>query len=109
MTITGYNRENQIEYQYELQNDTSSSICTLQSTIFLGVWCKADSLIVEFSNGKGYICDVREKDSSESICFPNDKSPYTSEGSPIYRTTSDGVAEFLITEEDFENAFDLPE
>lgn len=107
ITITGFNRNNQIEYQYILENNDASESCSQQSTLILGPWCLADSLVFRFQNEKGFICKSRATVSN--LCFPNEKSPYGTEEGPFFRSFAAKSFEFIITKEDLENAFDLPE
>ena len=114
VTVTGYNVDNEIEFTYSLSDGEASQICEIPSPVFLGSDCAADSIIVRFQNNRGYICSIRLSD-TENLCFPNDKSPFGGgDGGrgtvpSFYRKVAENTFEFLITQEDFENAFDLPE
>ena len=108
LVIIGYNTNDQIEYTYNLEDNKVSSFCEIPSSVFLGADCAADSIVVRFQDNKGYICSTRFNN-SDNFCFSNDKSPF-GKGSKAtyYRETAANTFEFIITESDFENAFDLP-
>lgn len=85
---------------------TSNSVgagCNYTAEVFSGYICGADSLVFKFSNGKGYICDLRQ--SGNNLCFPN-KTPFGDEQSFV--NLGNRNYQFTINQEDFTNAFDLP-
>lgn len=80
--------------------------CFYEENVFSGYnysICNIDSLKIVFPNNKGYLCDASI---TNSFCFGNDITPW-SYNEKFINTTGD-TYEFTITEEDFENALDLP-
>ena len=109
--IIGYNVDNQAEYTHDLENNTASPLCEIPSPVFLGSNCVADSIVFRFQNNKGYICSTR-LNNSQNLCFEGDKSPFgggEAENEVFYRKVSSNTFEFIITESDLENAFELPD
>lgn len=62
-----------------------------------------DSIEFIFPNGKGYLCSIGD---DESLCFGNEITPWSLNEKFI--NTSNNIYEFTITQEDYENANDLP-
>ena len=109
LLISGYGSGNRLLYSYALENNDSSPNCTVSSPSFLGASCGADSIVVRFDSGRGFICASRFNNSSNQ-CFLSDKSPIGGTGQEeFYREIFPNTFEFLITKEDFENAFELPQ
>jgi hypothetical protein len=63
-----------------------------------------DSLVVKFSNGKGYICAFSPI--GRELCFAN-RFPLNDDSSFV--NLGNNVFEFIITQQDFDNALELPE
>ena len=72
--------------------------------MFLAFSREADSSIFKFSNGKGYICTVLQNENN--LCFQN-KSPY--DNLSFDESAENNQFQFVISQEDFENANDLPD
>ena len=60
-----------------------------------------DSIIIKFSSNKGFICTKLEN----SICFPNRPSPLANDINDYLKEGN--TYTYIITEEDYQNAFDL--
>ncbi|MGV6827853.1 MAG: hypothetical protein ACWA45_00490 [Flavobacteriales bacterium] len=84
----------------------SSDNCVYSSEVFLGFSCDYDSLVFKFDNDKGYICSLRSNDNS-NICF-NSKNPYIFNDEDFI-SLGNNTFEFIVTQEDYENAYDLPD
>ena len=90
----------------ELNNSESIDICNYISEVFGGFsGCTIDSISIVFESGKGYSCDILPG-TDDNLCF-QDKNPFL--GSENFRNIGNNDYEFVITEEDFNNAHDLPE
>lgn len=104
--IEGYAPNNDLVINSIIINPNSNGAeCSYRSEIFDGYICGADSLVFKFSNGKGYICAGRITNNQPELCFPN-KSPFGDD--PSFVNLGNRNYQFIITEEDFTNAFDLP-
>ena len=104
ITIEGYDSNNTKIYQSIVQPKNRNEGCFASLESFDGLaTCNTDSLVFKFSNGKGYICALREN--GLEFCF-SVKSPFESED---FNSLGHNTFEFIITQEDFENAFELPE
>ena len=106
LSIIGYNSSNLVEFQYTIPVNESSPNCNTQSNTFSGITCGADSIVFKFPNNRGYICDLRVGE--DSFCFPNNRTPLIGIEENFNQIDSK-TYEFIITESDFENAFDLPD
>jgi hypothetical protein len=102
LNITGYDNLDQLVLNYNINPNKINNSCSYQSEVFLGFSCEADSLVFLFQNGKGYSCSLIINDSN--LCFLN-KSPYIQDD---FENLQGNTYEFEITQEDFNNAFDLP-
>jgi hypothetical protein len=68
--------------------------------------CEIAAFKYVFDNGKGYYCERSANNTNLSeLCFFNDKNPFSS--SQRLPNNGNGVL-FTITQEDFENARELP-
>ena len=105
LSVLGFNFDDELLYAYELGNGESSPVYETPAPSFLGANCGADSIVVTFQNGKGYICDLRL--TGNDFCF-NGKNPLAGVDE-YFRELEAIFFEFVITQENFENAFDLPE
>lgn len=66
---------------------------------------RIDAITIIFSNGKGYFCDLSPS-SEQFLCFGDAKNPLLP---GEFNELGNRQYEFVITEEDFTNAHDLPE
>ena len=97
--------EKTLQIQKNLNPGESSKICDYTSESFFGLsGCEKDSLVIEFSNSRGYI-DKRIGNNQNEYRFSDDKSIFI-QGIGFKNSGND--YEFIITQEDFDNAFDLP-
>lgn len=103
-TVRGFNVPNELIVNANIDDGQSLEACTASSEVFLGLGCGIDSLIIEFENGKGYICANRPN--ANAFCFG--KSPLIGIESN-FNQIDDNSFEFMITQQDFENAFELPD
>ena len=107
--IKGYNSKlNQLKYEINIESMRSGGEVDYFSPSFGGYVSGADSMVFSFNNGKGYICVVRTAESVgdvNQLCF-QDKSPFDIEG---FKNLGNNTFEFEITQEDYDNAYDLPE
>lgn len=81
--------------------------CIYSSEFFLGYKlssCKIDSLVFKFSNNKGYISSINYISEHD---FPNNYRPFLS--NPKFIEVNNNTFEFIINQEDYENAHELPE
>jgi hypothetical protein len=88
--------------------DTSESglNCTYTDEFFQGykyTVCQIDSIVFRFDNQKGYISDIN---SPSSFDFPNSENPF---GSSSKFVETNDTYEFIISQEDYDNALELPE
>lgn len=104
LKIMGYNSSNEEVYNYSLMPGERGIYCETLAPSFGGANCGADSIFVRFENGRGYICVSRPN--ANEFCFEN--SPLTGVKSD-FNEVSPNTFEYVITQEDFENAFELPE
>ena len=109
-TVSLYNNNDIIDEGIVEQNDAFS--CTYKAEFFRAlrgcsnsVTNSLDSILVVFSNGKGYSCNALIPEAEQTLCFGVLKNPF-SEG---FNDLGNNRYEFVITEEDFINAHDLPE
>lgn len=86
-----------------IQPNSTETICYYTSTGFGGFLCAISGLEFRFENGKGYICikGTNFVNASDS-CFLNMKDPLA----PMDNAEGNGTM-FVITQEDFENAWEL--
>ena len=89
--------------EYKISANENRESCSYFSESFLGFACLSDSIIFKFLDNKEYACALRENGSQ--FCFSN-KNPFNSTD---FNELDNNTYEFVITQEDFENAFDLPE
>jgi hypothetical protein len=108
LNIKGYNSAlNQLEYDFDLDSMISGGEVNYSSPSFGGYVSGADSLVFTFPNNKGYLCVVRTAENSNTanqFCFSN-KSPFDSTS---FEDLGNNSFEFIITQDDFDNANDLP-
>ena len=79
------------------------SACSPNVNIGSGIG-SIDSLVIEFSNSKGFICNFGSDDNS--LCFDEVRNPLDALG---YIETTKRKYQFIVTQEDYENAHELPE
>jgi len=73
---------------------------------YLRFGCDPQRLVFRFANGKGYNCYIQPDGftNSSPLCFQNGKDPFLPDRLP----DEDGPGSVtVITQEDFENAYDL--
>lgn len=98
--------ENTLQTQKILNQGETSKICDYYGEFFIGLsGCVKDSVVVDFKNSKGYI-DKRLDNSQNTYRFPNGKSIFL-QGMGFKNINN--TYEFVITQEDYENAHELPE
>ena len=105
LNIKGHDTQDNLVYNELVGLGGSSTNCVTSSESFLGLSCSIDSLIVKFDNNRGYICAVRITNNQPELCFSN-KTPFGND--PSFLDLGNNTYEFVITQEDFENAYDLP-
>jgi hypothetical protein len=91
----------------DLFSGNRSFNCIYNSEFFLGyklTSCSIDSLVLKFSNNKGYISSINYISTYD---FPDDMSPFGA--SSKFIDLGNNVYEFEITQEDYENSFELPD
>lgn len=104
LIIKGYAPNNMLEFEYTVDSNSRGGENAYFSETFGGYVNGADSIVFKFSNNKGYICADREN--GNSLCFAN-KNPLVGEES-YFNFLGDNKYEFEVTQEDFNNAYDLP-
>ncbi len=104
LNIKGFDSDNNMIFQDEVLNSESSTQCQSVTEVFNGFGCSLDSLVFSFDNDKGYICSKRASDTS-NLCFSS-KTPFGDD--PSFVSLGNSTFEFVITQEDFDNALDLP-
>lgn len=103
LTIKGFDNQNNLVFENIVNSLENGQQCDYDAEVFLGFSCQADSLIFKFENGKGFICVFLIE--NNDFCFLN-KNPYDSND---YESLGNNNFQFSITQQDFENAFELPE
>lgn len=101
--IKGYNVPGELVFDEIIQSNNSSSNCTTSSETFLGLSCQIDSLVVKFDNDKGYI---NTSLGDNSVSFIN-RNPLRGNIAD-FNDLGNNTFEFVITQNDFDNAYDLP-
>ncbi|SFU71002.1 hypothetical protein SAMN05216480_11535 [Pustulibacterium marinum] len=87
-----------------LQAGEKGQECLYEDIGFAGYGiCGIDSIQFVFPNGKGYITSIG---GDESLGFGNENWPWTT--SEKFINTEGHTYEFTITQEDYENAHELP-
>lgn len=103
ITITTFLDEEPIE-TIVLQPNTKGLNCSYSSEFFIGysrVDCSIDKIEFRFLNDTGYISTINEV---SNLDFPNESSPF-GDSVKFHQTNNDYT--FIITQEDFDNAFEL--
>lgn len=103
LNIEAYFSDN-LSFENSLVQNQNSAPCEYSDVSFLGYSCMIDSMVFKFDNGKGYISTLPFPPSSANEYDFPDKSPFTSAG---YINTEGNTYEFIITKEDYNNAFDI--
>ncbi|HBS12777.1 MAG TPA: hypothetical protein DEO36_09590 [Flavobacteriaceae bacterium] len=101
--IKGYDSRDNLVFDETILTNNTSSDCTRSAESFLGISCNIVSVEIKFNNNKGYVCG---KLNTNGLCFLNEKSPLGND--PSFVNLANYTYEFVITQEDFENAYDLP-
>ncbi|KAB7529207.1 hypothetical protein F8C76_15355 [Flagellimonas olearia] len=97
--------QGKLQVQKSLSQGEAKNICTYTSEFFIGLaGCQKDSVVVEFNNSKGYI-DIRLGNNLNEYRFLDNKSIFI-QGNGFQNVGNE--YEFSITQQDFENAFELP-
>lgn len=105
LSVLGFNSNNDAVFNYVINTMMVGGNCNTTGEFFPGYACGADSIVFKFGNGKGYACAPRITNTA-SLCW-EEKSPF---GNGEFFVSSDGRNfNFIITEEDFQNANDLPD
>lgn len=81
--------------------DNSFYTTNYNSVNFLGLFGNIDSIVIKFENNKGYSCTG---ELSNNLCFQN-KNAFDIED---FISLGNNAFEFEITQEDYDNAYDLP-
>jgi hypothetical protein len=102
LVIKGYAPNNDLIINTNVESNSVGAECNYSFEYFSGYNCGIDSIVIKFSNGKGYISSLHNPSIYD---FPNDNNPFGN--SPKF-IIDNGVYEFTINQEDFINAFDLP-
>ena len=90
-------------------NDSEATSCNYLSEFFDNFnkcdgKIKINSITVIFPNGKGYTCNSFESSSEQILCFGESRNLLLGG----FNDLGNRQYEFIITEEDFDNAHDLP-
>ncbi|MDN6317942.1 MAG: hypothetical protein L0J59_10780 [Lactococcus lactis] len=88
-----------------LSANNSGLECTYSDESFIGyklTQCQIDSIIFKFENNKGYISAINNP---SALDFPNDTNPF---GFSSKFVLNNNVYQFIINQDDFDNANDLP-
>ena len=101
--IKGFSFYDELEYEYEINSMSSGGDFTYDSENFDGYRRRADSIVIIFPDNKGYICADRVN--ANNLCF-NGKSPLGNDSS--FSDLGNNIYEFIITQEDYDNAYTLP-
>ena len=108
LTVYFYDNENLVSTV--TLNNSESTTCSYSAESF-DEFRKCDdiprinAITMVFSNGKGYSCDLSPS-SEQILCFGDAKNPLLPGD---FNELGNRQYEFVITEEDFINAHDLPE
>ena len=104
INILAYSSDNLISNIILNDNETGLN-CSYTDESFKGyklIECEIDSIVFRFDNGKGYISDINNPSPFD---FLNNNNLF---GNSIKFIETNNTYEFLITQEDYENAYDLP-
>ena len=99
-------RQAKIVFSTDLSPNENSPSCGYVDENFRGIfiaYCGIDSITFKFSNNRGYISTDTN---SGDFNFSSTRNPLLPNGG---FQKSGSTYEFFITQEDFENAFELPE
>jgi len=109
------NSNDELNIEYYLEGNLISNInlstnqrgleCSYNDENFRGLFsiqCNIDSLIIKFSNNKGYIVN---DEGNGNLNFSNNRNPFLPNGG--FDINNNNYS-FLITQEDFDNAHDVP-
>jgi len=109
--IKGYSSPSNIpEFDFTISPFNLGGEISYRAEAFLGYVNGYDSITFKFPNEKGYICSIRVSNSQPKLCFLNEKSPFGNDpNNPPFNEIGNNIYEFEITQEDYENAFELPE
>ncbi|WP_420604216.1 hypothetical protein [Flagellimonas sp.] len=105
LTLLAFNK-NEFLFQDNLNNDENSQSCIYSDENFRGYYpnfCNVDSMVIKFSTNRGYISTSSTFD---DFSFSNKRNPLLPNGG--FENIND-TYEFLVTQEDYENAHELPE
>lgn len=100
--IEEYSNEDLISNFIILPYSSSQTLIYI-STSFKGYFRNSDSVVFKFANQKGYSCTINRI--SGDLCF-NSKNPLDFK-EPSYFKVSDFSFDYIITQEDAENALEL--
>ncbi|MGB5942568.1 MAG: hypothetical protein WBG71_06770 [Leeuwenhoekiella sp.] len=103
LEILGFDSRGSLVFEDVLQVNQSSKKCSSQSETFLGIGYGIDSIVIKFSNEFGYSCSFQSEQTQ--LCIPS-KSPFVRAS---FEEIEKNTFQFTINQEDFENAFELPD
>jgi len=106
LDISIYEPDNDLNNSFQVLPLSNGGEVTNSSPTFLGYVGGGDSIVLRFPNQKGYICDARANE--DIYCFQDSRNPLVG-FEPYFNNLGNNVYEFVVTEEDFENAFELPQ
>jgi len=105
VTIKGYNTNSGVLVsEINLLPENVGGQIIYFSPSFGGYINGSDSLVFKFQNDRGYICTVYGE---QSLCFDEITPLFGVES--YFNNLGNNTFEFEITQEDFENVFELPE
>jgi hypothetical protein len=108
ISVRGIRFPNDVVFDETINVNSSSSNCVISASTFRGLSCGIDSLVIRFDNNKGFICGFRNADSGEDFnqfCFSDNRTPLDG---IYFNDLGNNTFEFVITQDDFDNANDLP-
>jgi hypothetical protein len=102
--IRGFNNFDELIFVFEVDPGDRNGLISYQDENFGGYSSQADSLVTRFSNGKGYICDLRGNGNGSCFISRNPLLGFEED----FNNLGNNTFEFVITQTDFDNAFELP-
>ena len=103
LSVRGYNSQNVLEFDYTISSMSNGAEINYSAETFGGYINGSDSIIFSYPNSKGYICDLRQN--GNNLCFQN-KNIFGDQSD--FNNITNNTFEFVITQDDFDNAYDLP-
>ena len=105
INIITYNNNVEID-NININSNQRGLNCSYEESFFSGYnpnFCDFDSIKIVFPNDKGYMCNIS---GSNNLCFENGATLFSINEKFIFN--QENTYEFTITQEDYENANDLP-